>query len=101
MKGILKMFSKMSKEKSVQCGYCPSLIFKRNEQFKRIHYLEKKPVCVKCRVLKNSEMAARIKADKYKFDAHIEKLREKEQEEANKMAIRIAVKSQENIKNLK
>lgn len=48
----------------VRCDYCPSLIFKDKEAEGRLHLLEGRVACAKCRILRSSKYAKQILADK-------------------------------------
>jgi len=70
---------KKAKKKTVegtQCGYCPVIIYTDNEAGGKIHFLDSKPACARCRIIRGSKFAKIIKKDK-KFFIRNKKKREK------------------------
>lgn len=56
----------------VQCGFCPTIIFRHNEAKGRLFMLQGKPICAKCRILKFSKFSKQIRRDKKIFKKDME-----------------------------
>jgi hypothetical protein len=56
----------------VRCGYCPVIIFKQNESNGRLFMFRDLPICARCRILKGSKFANKIRIDKARYEKGIE-----------------------------
>lgn len=55
------------KQKPVQCGFCPRLIYIQNEPDGVLYQASGKPICVVCRIVKRGKMGKAILADKKRY----------------------------------
>lgn len=60
MKTKMKNLFKKIIKTGIPCGYCPNYIWKKNEVGGKIHFINKKPVCIRCRVLMLSKLSDKI-----------------------------------------
>lgn len=84
----------MKKKKGTNCGYCPVIIFTDNEAGKKIHFINKKPACARCRILKGSRFIKQIKKDKKLFEIEQKRRNETKQKEADEKVKDFALKRQ-------
>lgn len=62
-------WKKIIKKEGTMCGYCPNVIFKKNEVGGIIHFIDEKPACVRCRVLKSNKLVKSNKEIEKKLQA--------------------------------
>lgn len=79
---------------TVRCNYCPTLITKEQEAGGRLHYIDGRPACAKCRILRKSKVADTIKADKGNYEADLKKKEEIAQAQADAEIRGVAYDSQ-------
>jgi hypothetical protein len=79
----------------VQCGFCPEIIFKHKEAGGRL-FLHKgeKPICARCRILKGSKYAGRIRKDRKKYEQDLAEQKKIEENKEVERVAKIAVESQ-------
>lgn len=82
------------KPKATPCGYCPDGIWAHNEAGGKIHTVDGKPICAKCRIMKSSRYASRILNDKKKYKKDVEARKELQQRNENERMIDVAIASQ-------
>lgn len=87
----MKLLKKKIKLKD--CGFCPNKINPQNEVGGKVQLKDKKPICVKCRIM-GTGIADAIKKDKPIFDKEVKKLENKLQLKANKKVQAHALKMQ-------
>lgn len=78
----------------VRCGFCPTIIFQRNEAKGRLFMCDGKPICAKCRILKFSRMKNAILGDKNKMLKDLEDRNKVLQEKENERVKELAAKTQ-------
>lgn len=84
-----------SKLAGVRCGFCPTVIRKDAEVNGRLHIFEQKPICPKCRILRNDKSSGAIRSDKPKYEIDVKKRDAHLQEVHNNDVRRLAIESQE------
>jgi hypothetical protein len=86
-------------KKAYRCGFCGAVIFLHNEVRGMLHVENGVPMCVRCRVLKKSRIASKIRADKKNFEKDKAEIEHRAQMKANEKAIELAYASQKKHKD--